>query len=450
MSAKKRLSLADRIAQQSIDNTPPENFEVEKKSLQKLAQAKDEHNNLASKQANKLTSKQTTKQLPKQLPKQVDNTASKQLPKQIDNSTGKQVDNTASEQIKNSASEQTSGQVDRLTNEQVDNSASGQDTILFDLSKKPKDLNPKQYRVLYEIYFNRPFKVHGPERIGGSKNFKIPYGTVRYCLESLYKKGYISKPFSINNGIQKGTSCQVNEGKCIQFFGPTLVINSEQVNKSTTWQTSGQVDRLTNEQVDNSTSGQVSKIANEQAQSSNKKERSLLNNLSFYLENSAYWKGQGLTLKKCEGWIEKLDHCEPDFLLTQLRFAENSKNVRNSDKPLNYFFTCLADGGLPRPPDFLLPQEKATRIKKAEIEAQLKAAEEMEVLREKERAIAEKLAFLKFLENSEIVAELIKKIESRYTTNKLKISIQVFKDSGNIDPRLENALKLEFQNLEDD
>ena len=88
-----------------------------------------------------------------------------------------------------------SEQVDNRTSEQVDN---------FNDLEKPKDLKLNQFRVLYEIYHNRPFKVSGPDRIGGCVNFNIPYGTIRNCLKSLAKKNYISKVFSVNNGVQKG------------------------------------------------------------------------------------------------------------------------------------------------------------------------------------------------------------------------------------------------------
>ena len=88
----------------------------------------------------------------------------------------------------------------------------------FDTAKKPKDLPLNQFRVLYEIYFNRPFKVKGLNRIGSSQEFPIHYGTVRNCLKSLTKKGYIEKPYSINDGIIVGSSCNINIEKCRHLF----------------------------------------------------------------------------------------------------------------------------------------------------------------------------------------------------------------------------------------
>jgi len=122
--------------------------------------------------------------------------------------------------------------VNTWTPEQVDNRTPEQ-VNQFDIHLKPKDLNLNQYRVLYEIYFKRPFKIKGPKRIGSHHDFPIAYGTVRNALRALYKKNYISKHFSINDGVHKGSSCQVNENKCFPLFGHTNIINSEQVNTMT-------------------------------------------------------------------------------------------------------------------------------------------------------------------------------------------------------------------------
>ncbi len=116
-----------------------------------------------------------------------------------------------------------------LTPRQVD-VISANKTTNFNINKKPVDLKLNQFIILYEIYFKRPFKVKGPNRIGNLPGYSIPYGSVRYIIGSLTKKGYITTPFSINDGIRKGTTCKVNEEKCRHLLGATSVVNNDQIN----------------------------------------------------------------------------------------------------------------------------------------------------------------------------------------------------------------------------
>jgi len=95
----------------------------------------------------------------------------------------------------------------------------------------PTNLNIKQIAILQYIYFNRPFRIKGDKGISSLLN--LPYGTVRSSLESLSKKTYISKPYAINDGSKKYSTCRVNEELCIKLFGPTAIINPEK--KSDDW-----------------------------------------------------------------------------------------------------------------------------------------------------------------------------------------------------------------------
>ncbi|MBU1342863.1 MAG: hypothetical protein KKE44_15020 [Proteobacteria bacterium] len=173
-------------------------------------------------------------------------------------------------------------------------------------------------------------------------------------------------------------------------------------------------------------------------------DRKILKNLSIYLDNSDYWKGQGLTIKKCEQLINEIDYCDSDFLLTQLQFGEHSKDVTNSDRPISYFRTCLLSGGLERPKDFELPEEKAIRIKKKEIEDQEKFLAEQEIIRKKEKELADKQTFNELLKDREGVDFLINQIEKRFVTAATKISIKLFREKGKIDSKLERALEREL------
>ena len=179
--------------------------------------------------------------------------------------------------------------------------------------------------------------------------------------------------------------------------------------------------------------------------SSYKIDRKILNNLSIYLENSKYWKGQGLSLKKCETWISEIEHCDYSFLLTQLQFGEFSKDVINSERPLSYFRTCLLSGGLERPKDFEFPEEKVTRIKNQEIEILKTTLNEQKSIREKEKEIADKQIFMDLLQDKENIEFLITEIKKSFVTQKMKISIKLYQKTGQIDSKLEKALEREFE-----
>lgn len=413
-------------------------------------------------QLDKLTTPQVDKLTTQQLYKQVDKSTSqqlfKQLPKQVNTLTSEQVDNLATEQpIK-----LTSQQVDKSTTTpqihsttQQFNKLTSQQIVPFDIYSKPADLKPNQFYILYEIYFKRPFKVHGPYRIGNSENFKIAYGTVRYILSSLVKKGYISRPVSINDGVNYGTTCQINEEKCIPLFGPTHIINSQQINKSTSQQFNNLTTHIQNisttQQLNNITIQQVDKLANQQQDPSYKLVSKSFKKLTDYIENSVLWKTQGLSIKKCDEWIKEFYPDNPEALLTQLMFAEKTESVLKPKHktPIHVFYGCLKNGGLTRPKDFEFPEEKQVRQERERVERQQAALQEIENLREKEREVADKLAFLEFLKDKDSVDLLIIEIEKRkHITPKTKTSIRQYRQTGQIDSKLEIALKFEYEKIE--
>jgi len=411
---KKRKNLIDHIREAHENSINfSKSFDLSKSQEQHLSTPETE-------QMDDSTSQQLNNSTSQQLPRQLNNSTSQQLPRQLDNSASQQLNKPASQQVSNS------------TSQQLDKSATRQ----LDPLLKPADLKFNQYRILFEIYFKRPFKVHGPERIGKTKNYEIAYGTVRTALNSLVKKEYIYKPFSINNGVVYGTTCLVNELKCFPLFGPSPVINSQQVSNST----SQQLDKSASQQVNNSTSQQLDKSATQQPDTSYNIDRQIyinINNLSIYLENSKFWKGQGLTLIKCEQWMKEMQDCTPEFLLIQLQFGEEAETVIKADKPLSYFRSCLMAGGLERPKGFEFPAERIARIKQLDHEAR-------KVLKQKEKEIADEDAFLDALKNKEAVDDMVTKIESRFTSTTMKALIKKYKQTGEIDSRLENALRTEF------
>ena len=366
-----------------------------------------------------------------------------QVSTQPDNRTTTQQSTYTSEQhitqANNRTSEYLSTQADKRATEQLytqpNNRTSGQLPDFF-LFQKPSNLKLNQFQILHYIYFCRPFKVKGPD--GLTCILKIKYGTVRNCLRSLTQKGYINKPYSINDGVNNGSTCVVNEIKCLKIFGQTLI---EQPNNRTTEHVYSQQNNRATEQI----SEQPSNKTTEHAKSSNNIDRKLLNNLSVYVENSDFWKGKGLTLKKCEQWIDEIQHCTPDFLLVQLRFGEHAEKVVKSDKPVSYFRSCLMSGGLERPKGFEFPEEKAARIKQLEFEALQKSLSEQEIFRKKEKELADKQAFLAVLRDKGTINYLITQIEEeKFITPATKVSIKLYRENGAIDSKLEKALERKF------
>lgn len=423
--------ILERIRKIKSNSNPDFDFNhypVEQPNKQAIEQA----DNRATEQPNKQTTEQADNRTTEQATKYLSEHLSEHLSEQSNNraieQTNKQTIEQPTEQADNRAIEQTTEQVNNRTTEQIPN---------FFLFKKPVDLKLNQFQVLYYIYFCRPFKVSGSEGLSGVLNIK--YGTVRNCLNSLVQKGYINKPFSINDGVNNGSSCVVNEIKCLKIFGQTPI---EQPSKQATEQT------IT--QADNWTSGQLSKQTNrqttEQANFSNKLVSKYLNKLTYLLENSLLWKAQSLSIKKCEEWIKEFYPDDPDSLITQLMFAEKTPAVLNpkSKTPTDVFYGCLVKGGLTRPKDFEFPEERQVRIKKQEIEAQEKRLAEIEAIRQKEKELADKLAFNELLNDKESVDFLINQIEKRFVTAATKISIKLFREKGKIDSKLERALEREL------
>jgi hypothetical protein len=394
------IGLAERISRAKRERENPADREIEKQLLESLPKTQ------------------------KWTPEHVDN----RTPEQVSGQVSRHVDTWTPEQVSEQQDNRTPGHLDNRTRGHLDN-RTREHLKAFDPGSKPKDLKPNQYRILYELYFNRPFKVKGPHRIGGSPDFPIPYGTVRNCLKSLLRKGYISKPFSINDGVRKGTTCQVNESRCVPIFGVSTIVNSEQV---ITW-TREQQDTWTREHLDNRTS--------EHLDASYRKKESLLKNLSFYVEQSPFWQSHGLTIQKCEKWIRDIPHCDPEFLLQQLQFAEATKGVQNAKDPIGYFFSTIKKDAFHRPEGFEFPEERAARIRDEELKCRCDLLRAQEEARKREQDLADRESFLLFLDDKDAVSAAIEDIENQVTSPKMKAAIQLFKTSGKIDSRLAGRLK---------
>jgi len=259
----------------------------------------------------------------------------------------------------------------------------------------------------------------------------IGHPTIRKCINKF-----------INLNLIKVS--QYDPASRLQKYKINLEINVSHLNISNQGQVSSIRSRSSQEPVSNIGSGSGQGHIDTK-NTSYKIDRKILNNLSIYLKHSNYWRGQGLSLKKCETWISEIEHCDYSFLLTQLQFGEFSKDVINSERPLSYFRTCLLSGGLERPKGFEFPEEKVTRIKNQEIEVLQNTLNEQKAIREKEKKIADKLTFMDLLKDKENIGFLINEIKKSFLTPKMKISIKLYQKTGQIDSKLEKALEREFE-----
>jgi len=194
-----------------------------------------------------------------------------------------------------------------------------------------------------------------------------------------------------------------------------------------------------------SSQGLVSGLGQVQSGSTSyKTERKILNNLSVYIQNSDFWKAQGLTLRKCENWIDKIEHCDSDFLLQQLQFGEAEPKVKNANSPIDYFFKSISKDGLTRPNGFEFPDEKRLRIQQEEIKRREDLLKHQEEIRKEEQDLADREAFLMFLNDKDAVDSAVRDIKKQAVTPKMKIAIKNYSTNGKIDSRLEGALKRIF------
>lgn len=188
--------------------------------------------------------------------------------------------------------------------------------------------------------------------------------------------------------------------------------------------------------------GQVTPI-----NSSNKTERKIIKDLSFFVQNSEFWKKQGLNITRIERWLndDRLIHCTPEFLLLQLRYGEIEPQVKNADKPLDYFFATIVNGGLQRPKDYESPEEKVTRILQEDLDLKEQTlAKQVSLKQECEYAAAE-LAFQAFLDAPDNIDNLIYEIEKGFVSRAQKARIKSYKETGELCPQLRLTLKTKFE-----
>lgn len=359
----------------------------------------EQPNNWASERATGQQNRQTTghspghspERVPKQPNEQPNNWATGQDPEQPNNRT---TERTTGQQ-NNKTTERAPGQPGERITEQAISYFKAIEQIDFH-QNKPKNLNDKQYRILEYVYFNRPFKVKGENGIEGLLGIK--YNTVRNSLRSLEVKGYIEKPFAINDGVYNGSNCRVNTDLCLTFFGPSQITQpttlfSGQPDNRTTGRTTGQPNNKTPERATEQPIKRASERTPEQPSertTDSYSSSSFLNNTTTITELDLsdpylfYWLENGLTVDQINKWVMEFKH-SPTMIINFLKWAKfdlvDNDIEKNIDKSvLKWFYGALKKGGYSKPVNYKSHQQLLIEKETKELEfleAEVKALNEV-------------------------------------------------------------------------
>jgi hypothetical protein len=381
----KPMSLADRIRAKKKENLNTKELIQEKQLINRLnvTNIKNRTPEQASKQAPELKIEQTSKQAPE--------LKIEQAPEQVSKHLSKQASKQAPE---------------------------------IDFLKKPQNLNLNQYIVLHHIYFNRPFKIKGKEGIAEVLNIK--YGTVRNSIESLINKGYIHKPFSINDGINKGSNCHLNKLECLKIFGNT---SDKNIKNRTPEQAPEQAPEQVSKQAP--TSNSSSSSFNNKATTS--KIESIFNNHP----ELGYWRNKNLNPKRINEWI-KITDCSLETMIQYLCYCRfdmienNHEKEKNINNVFNWFYKIIEQyGDYPKPKNYKSHQEKQIDKEQQLLETREKEIQKLKELRLKKIEQERDLDFEKMMADPE--GEIYKKcfnslnnfMKVRKNTNGFGLSMRV-------------------------
>lgn len=306
------------------------------------------------------------------------------------------------------AGEQTSGQANGQLNNcksgQVSGKSSNWDVGNFSETKPPPGLNQNQYLILKYIYFNRPFKVYG--RNGLEQILNIKYGTIRHCLRSLERKGFIEKPFQVNDGFYNGTNCRVYSEVCYSLFGSTQIPQPERPrSKLNVSPKTGQQLGWENGQASGQVHGQVDKQTTDSNSSSSFFKKTTYCACSSKIDvdwtdpELVYWAEQELLGSRVAEWVKEF-RMPADMIILQLKWANfdliyNGKEKIIKENAQDWFWGALKKGGYRKPKNYkshsqmqmehLREEKKALESERKELKAAIaeyeKALTENEFLR---------------------------------------------------------------------
>ncbi|MCK5520043.1 MAG: hypothetical protein KAI81_02940 [Candidatus Marinimicrobia bacterium] len=278
----------------------------------------------------------------------------------------------------------------------------GQQTEYFNFYKsaiKNNNLNylTKNQKEFFKYLLGKEGNILSCSKI--SKETGIAYGSIRHIINSFVNNAIISKPISCKRGKVQGL---------IFKFSKKIIIPGQSTEK--------------------------------QSALIKKERKNFFNNLSF----PNFWIKQGLIEQKINVWVKEFNFTDKEWK-TQLMFGAHEPKVKNADNPINYFYKSLKQGGLTRPEGFEFPEERQARIKQKEHEVRKKRIEKEKKMRQQEKELAEEESFFSLLKDKDTIEEAVKEFKQGHLTPKLKISIKTFKDSRQVDEKLENRLKMWFR-----
>ena len=270
------------------------------------------------------------------------------------------------------------------------------------IPNKPHNLNDKQLSILKYVYFNRPFKVKGDNGIGNILGLK--YNTVRNSLKSLEAKGYIEKPFFVNDGVYNGSNCRVNTDLCMALFGPPTITQPipNQIEHPGT-----RVPERAPEHPNTWASEHPStRTPASYSSSSFFKKTTTEAPLDLSDPYLMFWVEKGLTSKKIQLWMNEFN-LSSSLLLDFLKWAkfdlvdnDKAKSVKQDDFQA-WFYGALKKGGYSKPANYKSHHQILIEQETQELERMKTELKTLNELRKEKRRLTLEIEFERMMADPE-------------------------------------------------
>ncbi len=396
--ATKPLSLADRIREERKKNIPKEEIEKEKELVKKI-----ELFNSSQRPSDPPTTPESNR--PTDIPV---NTVTDLYSDQHTNTVTEKPSDLPTDIV-------TDWNSDRLTETLTERHT---DIVKRKGGKsKTPNLTDRQFKVLEYIYFNRPFKIYSNNGLGAISS--MGPNNAKNQINSLVSKGYIYKPYGINDGVNKGSTCRVVETKCIPIFGPTPIPNPP-MNKPpfSNTVTHRHSDQHTNTVTDYTTDQPTHIVTERPTGLPTAIEAPLISSSSFINKTTTcqdldllidthpeleYWRKKGLRAKQVDNWAKQFSLTHNDIIQSlchcQFDMVENKKEKLNNIKDVfNWFFKIIEKSGFyPKPKNYKSHLEKLIEREKVIIEDLKHQSDELKNARNERIKAEHELKFEKML-----------------------------------------------------
>jgi hypothetical protein len=380
--ATRPLSLADRIREERKKNVPKEEIEKEKELVKSI-----ESFNSSQRPSDQPTNSESNR--PSERPA---------------NTLSNTITNTPSDLPTNTVAKQPIDRpiniVTELYRDQPTDIVTERHSDIAQQERKNSnapDLTDRQFKVLEYIYFNRPFKIYSNSGLGAI-NLMGP-NNAKNQINSLVSKGYIYKPYGINDGVNKGSTCRVVETKCMPIFGPTPIPNPptnkppfsdimayRHSDQPTNPVTQKPIDRHTNLMTERHSNQPTNIEVSPISSSSFNNITTTCQDLDSLIDTHpelGYWREKGLKAKQVDSWakqfslthndiIQSLFHCRFDMVDNEKEKLSNIKDV------FNWFFKIIEKSGFyPKPKNYKTHHEKLIEREKVIIEDLKRQSDEL-------------------------------------------------------------------------